>query len=1671
MKKVLLLSVLLVLVVLAFFGCTETPKLLTPGNLTISKTGLASWDAVDNATEYVVSFRDSSYVVTDAFFKVSDLSSDFTLSVVARADGFEDSDPASASYAATVVPDDVVPDDAVLSARSQRVTVNDDEFDRYDFTALFSLKNEERIFPVKAEYLDMSHLSKTEGGYVVCRVGERTAQVDVLIHKRVYHLTLSTQSVIFHADEAVQQDYSRYFHASVDGNSVTITNDMVTSTVQNKAGSYTFSVTFHGQTQTLNVNVIDRISITAGRKSLTLNDYELDGYDFASLFAMTVNGKRVTVTDDYVDLSRLKVGGTGDVICSNGEGSASISVTVVKNVYEIFLKQDVKTVHTSIAADYDYLSLFTAKHNGKDLPLDKSMTASDVKAVAGRYSFTVTVRDVSKTLTVVVTDEHQVELVPNYNGLEIALADVADFDYTCLFALYVDEAPVKVTADMVDSSALTGDAAEVSVGKSYVVSATYGANKASSSTTVKVVETPAVAIVARNVTVYVNATPVDLASLFEVTRGVQVIPVTRDMLSGSVDYSVAGDYAITLSYGSKEATATVTVKRGVVIGVRADEIIILKGTDKERYFFEDDFTVTVNGVAIVNITPFIDVSSVDFNTVGDYQVTISVPYNDQGFSPTISDGNNPSSAYEPQYVTATVTYKVVERVSRVTVNNESLTVGLDSATFNPLSNLTVTVNNARQTLVTDKSLANVANCYVKVVQTIDATQVGAQTVRLDVYADGVDADPVSVQYVVYVRSTAKLTARDAVIFVGDTLYNRDLFTIDDNGTAIEVTSAMLNGHVDAFTPGMYSVTLTYRGATATARVAVFEQSARGVYATYITTIASTSDVDEEGDVIGEDIPSRRYGNLVFASGTDITMDGMTVTVRQIVDEHTLIVNVGSTPFTMHLFDGIIVLDPDNSHKLSFTNFRRPFVYFNQSVWNLDLDNGKLIVNYGADHVLADTNPSYTIEVYTVTSKTAPDVTRRLALYVNLVNKNSSDTIYLVTWGEPTLSDGFTQTNGETGILTYDGETYSFTMHGPVTGKVLRNDDLNKNYPYAGRYKDYKNGSNATLNISSNGDVTYNTGSRSYSVKAYELGQLKNGGLGLDKQVFIYRTGEDESSWFSFKFTLDTDAKTFRLLDKDALYGYYVLDDKYVFLDGYGTGLVSFDTSSYVTLQCRYAYDPATGEVVLTFFNNHAYPQYGSGATFYLLNTLNVLVVKDAYDSALSDRQFCNTHIIDGAIVRFDSVNVCGTPRDDIRNAVTVITKDGELTAAQKKDVVDVRAVDINRSGVFQVSVKVSVGGQTLTCYYAVQAFTPLSGGAPLAGVYGSSAMYGTACSLTVDRYGLATLVFDGSAYRGNVAYYGTDRFVVRAKSASNVNVVITGQYVADGILYVTSRGAVNFFDYMTVGSVTSAGDGTYFLRKITVNNVDTYVWAYTSSSSGDVADVTVLADNRYSVSVGGSVVAVVQIDQWGNLSSGMRMSDIVRGSYSDGDGKSLVLDGFGAATLNDASYSYVINANGTVTLVSGDDVVVCRLDKSASTYQILPIALDNTLLQGKTFVAQYVFVCDGAPYTASTNFVFGRDGTVSVTSRSTEHDSGEDQCTSDIYSPPFVSGAVQYGKYQVKGNKVTLTFTNANGTFTFVFEILDVTVANRIMCLSTNVESDAHGYFGVGTVFFGVVTG
>lgn len=1209
------------------------------------------------------------------------------------------------------------------------------------------------------------------------------------------------------------------------------------------------------------------VVVTANEENVEIKDTAVAGYDYTSLFSITVDGAPVSVLASYIDSTEVKPeAGEYTVKCTYEEKSASVGVTVVATAYEVTLSVESITLKAEEVAAYDFKALFTATKDGEVVEITDEMITSDVKAEAGTYSYTVKYGAASKTLAVTVTEEPKILIVPAYKSFEIPVNELEGFDFTSLFSLYADGAAVRVTAEMLEIPSLEneGDSGEVTL------SYTFGNETESKSVSVKIVGEVPVAVNAKNIVTYPNGDNIDLTTLFEISKGGVSIPVTDEMISGSIDYSTVGVNEITLNYGGKTYTATVEIKRGVVISLpKGDTIVIRRGTDKTTYNFANDFSVLINGIKFTAIEPYIDVSEADFAAEGEYAVKISIPYNDKNFG---------LSGVKFTYTDATITYKVVANNYSVVLGKELVTLPRGTESYKITSNLTVTINGRTQQLVENKDWVDSIACYYEVLSDpIDFTAQGRQEVRVAIYVNGVDAEPHIATYFVEMESDITVTSTDAAVFSNSTFYATDLFSITEGDNEVEVTFDMISGKVDTFNPDVYVVAIEYKGIVKEAKVVVFDSSLLGTYHTNMTPIPAPAEDEENDDSYGDgtspySLNRNHLGDMIITED-GITVNGVVATDVSGLDGDTMTLKLAGNNYTLCFENGIAVLVPLNELRLSFNDSKRPLVYFHGDKWTIQ---DAVTVNYYSSYILSNTFPGYSIDTFKAVPKAGGDAIW-YGLKVHLIERTNmgANTIYAVTWGEAEYAAGFEPKAGVVSSMVFDGTKYSFTMSDDLTAKVKADTSLKL---YANMtFKGVIDGQNAELRVDKNEYYTLVIGSRTvfsgFGTNYDFINVILNGGANYAENTINLNSYIKDKGLFAYKFSVDPENKTFILLEKDKYFGRYETEGMYLFLDGYGEGLINFNSSSHVRTQFTYT---VNGNILnIKYQNIKPNFEYGTGATFYIEPLLNVLTAKDmqGFDAGL---QFENIEITDGAIVHVENY-VIGADTDELARTnllsqIQIITKDGVLDGAAKSKLVDTGKVRFNTPGYYQFTVKVECDGRQVESYYAVQILEAVYATNPVAATYGAGVI-NKSYSLTIDKYGRANINCKGTVFSGFAQIAEDNTFVIRASNAQSGFVTATGVLIADGIVRFSCSGAATFFEYFTTGTNRVTGTAGLVLRQITVDGVSTFIKCTSATTLGTV--VTVTGD----VDTAGSTITITDKDttitakiiSWNNTENGLQI--------------------------------------------------------------------------------------------------------------------------------------------------------------------------------------------------------
>ena len=150
--------------------------------------------------------------------------------------------------------------------------------------------------------------------------------------------------------------------------------------------------------------------------------------------------------------------------------------------------------------------------------------------------------------------------------------------------------------------------------------------------------------------------------------------------------------------------------------------------------------------------------------------------------------------------------------------------------------------------------------------------------------------------------------------------------------------------------------------------------------------------------------------------------------------------------------------------------------------------------------------------------------------------------------------------------------------------------------------------------------------------------------------------------------------------------------------------------------------------------------------------------------------------------------------------------------------------------------------------------------------------------------------------------------------------------------------------------------------------------------------------------------------------------DGLQGTYT-GDRGNLTLDGNGSATLGETSYSYTVNEEGNVELISGGTTITISLDTELNTYTVISEELAENEYHGYTFSGTFNDNWGDSnsisiKFTTATNCEL-QVGTYIIYIPNSKWPSDAVQ----TYQIDEVTGIITINTYNENGNPITLTLT------------------------------------------------
>jgi len=1255
----------------------------------------------------------------------------------------------------------------------------------------------------------------------------------------------------------------------------------------------------------------ENIQITPVKESVTIKNTQINTFDYTALFTIQVNGDFVAVKNEMIDRSAvINKEGTYTVTCTYQDVVASIQVVVQDEVSVVITcKVDSLTLKLKEVVDYDFVSLFSITEKSRPVSVKESMIDHDIEEKEGTYTLTCTYKGVAKSITVIVEESYKIEILEAYPDLSVPESRIASLDYKDLFYLYVDGAAVEITDDMIDAS----KALSPEVGGTYEVTLSYQVEESFAEKTVsfRVVEDQAIVITSQNRIVYPDSKTIDLTELFTIEEGDRIVPVTKDMISGSVRYDQIGTYTITLNYQGIEKSCTVEVKKGVHISYASSSSVFVKeGTDQSVYNFANDFIVSVDGTRFSLNNSFIDTEAVDFSAEGEYTATIVIPYGEK---------NAVDEMVNLTEYSLTITYLV--RKNNAVSSAKSDVVTIDCGTsYDFLSNVSCTYNGKNRP-VTDKIewADDPTRTYAEVVSSPVNTLVpGSYSVVVNTYPYGLDQEPIVVEYTLVVSSGIVIEEKNTTVFVGDSCYPKDFFTVSENGEPVEVENEMIEGKVDFFQAGNYSLTLTYKGESLEINVSVIDSDLIGTYSTPYSTIVSVSETSSSDDTDGgydvsedEEEPevAQPLKDMIITKDGIVSIDGKAVSEWKAVDANHFTFNISSFEYEMYYENGIAVLIPLNDTHMSYTESNRPFVYFNDRVWEVER---KLFVNSSINHVFACTTANYSLDLFQITNR-IDQTSKWFGLRNTLVEKTSADFYYSLEYGEFVPPADFDLVVGNTYSIRFLGVDYTFLLNADEVGKTIRVEDQER--AYAGMtFTGAVEGESATLSFNEYQTISLKIGEREIFNRIYSsYVSLTNGGVNYaENTIGIY----DVDVGYSYRLKLNPDDLTFSVEEKTGLFGYFTTDEKEAgksisfFFDGYGKGLAyGLTDSTYQSVS--FVYEEKDGLIEIVFPSVRSNFAYKNGFTFRIDAFRNVLTVVESDLSSLIEVRYVNQHIVDGAYVSFDK-NVVSMHEDvsesvaELLSYIHIVTKDGTVGEDEKASYLDLSYVDFDRPGFYSVAVKAYVGDQETLRYYGIHINEPLYADHPLVGDYVS--VNGDGYAFEFNAFGNATLTKTASS--GTVSYEGAlifteSGFTFDGKNPADQTIKVVGTLEGTGLVSLTVTGQENLTGYFTSDSVVSkvTGIGNHILRAFDNGEEVLYFHCASATGKGTRVELNVLNELTpfdsgaivSAVDSGGNEVLYAKILNWNSTYSGLQLADSYKGTYTCDNADSLILDGFGTS--------------------------------------------------------------------------------------------------------------------------------------------------------------------------------
>lgn len=294
----------------------------------------------------------------------------------------------------------------------EKITIKNENIFKYDYLSLFEVKVNGEKIEVTSEMVDTSKVVNKAGTYdVTCSYLGKSATVKVTVEMvETVIIKSKVDSVEIKLKEVEDYNYLSLFTITEKGRPVTVSQDMISSTVTNKEGTYKVTCSYKGVSKTIDIIVTSsyKIEIIESYHDLELSISELECFDFTNLFSLFVDDVFVPVTNDMLDKTGIaspKVGESYQVTLTyKVEEEEKSKITNIKIVEEkeIIVNGSNLVVYPNDKT-IDLKSLFTITENGKEIEVTDSMIEGNINYdKIGTNQITCRYKDIVKISTIEV---------------------------------------------------------------------------------------------------------------------------------------------------------------------------------------------------------------------------------------------------------------------------------------------------------------------------------------------------------------------------------------------------------------------------------------------------------------------------------------------------------------------------------------------------------------------------------------------------------------------------------------------------------------------------------------------------------------------------------------------------------------------------------------------------------------------------------------------------------------------------------------------------------------------------------------------------------------------------------------------------------------------------------------------------------------------------------------------------------------------------------------------------------------------------------------------------------------------------------------------------------------------------------------------------------------------